>query len=319
MKTKPTLCLDFVDFDGIDKNRNFFTRVLSRKYDIEINDRPDLLIYSKDGHLHRLYSCKKLFWTGESERPDFSVCDYAMTCFHLGDPRHLRLPYYVVGSSCSPPDLFKTPEEVEEVARSDRKFCSFVVSNANRKRAGKRLEFFHRLSRYRRVDSGGRALNNIGRPIPPGGRAKYLFNTGYKFSLCFENKSMEGYTTEKLVEAMWARCIPIYWGNPRVDKEFNPRSFLWLNDDMSDEEFMEKIIEVDRDPSKYRAMLAEPYFNGNVVNKYYDEERVAAFFERIMEDAAPPVSRRRRIWHPGRWQLAKGMHFRPPGSRETGG
>ncbi|OGQ00420.1 MAG: hypothetical protein A2Z40_04345 [Deltaproteobacteria bacterium RBG_19FT_COMBO_60_16] len=309
MNAKPTVRLDFCDFNGIDKNDNIFTRILSREYHIEINDRPDLVIYSKESHLHRLYTCKKLFWTGETIRPDFSVCDYAMTCYHIDDPRHLRFPYYVIGSGCRPEELLKTPGEVEAVASSDRKFCSFVISNANPKRAGRRLDFFHRLCRYKPVDSGGKGLNNVGRVIPPGAQAKYDFIRGYKFNLCFENKAIEGYTTEKLVEAMWARCIPIYWGNPKVGLEFNSRSFLSLNDYRTEEEFLEAIIEVDRDDAKYRRMLAEPYFPDNRVNEYYDEGRVLAFFERILSDPTPPVSRRKRYWPLGRWRLAKRMYL----------
>lgn len=309
MSSNPTVKLDFCDFDGIDKNDNFLTRILSREYRIEINDRPDLVIYSKESHLHRLYTCKKLFWTGETIRPDFSTCDYAMTCYYIKDSRHLRFPYYVVGSGCRPEELLKAPGEAEAVASSGRKFCSFVVSNSNPKRAGRRLDFFRRLSRYKPVDSGGKGLNNIGRVIPPGARAKYDFIRGYKFNLCFENKSVEGYTTEKLVDAMWARCIPIYWGNPEVGLEFNTRSFLSLHDYKTEEEFLEAILEVDRDDSRYRRMLAEPYFPDNRVNEYYDDDRVLAFFERILSDPTPPVSRRKRYWHLGRWRLAKRMYL----------
>ena len=309
MNAKPTVRLDFCDFNGIDKNDNFLMRILSREYRVEINDRPDLVIYSKESHLHRLYTCKKLFWTGETIRPDFSVCDYAMTCYYIDDPRHLRFPYYVVGSGCRPEELLKTPGEVEAVASSGRKFCSFVISNVNPKRAGSRLDFFRRLSRYKSVDCGGKGMNNIGRVIPPGAQAKYDFIRGYKFNLCFENKAVEGYTTEKLVEAMWARCIPIYWGNPKVGVEFNSRSILSLNDYRTEEEFLEAIIEIDQDDAKYRRMLAEPYFPDNRVNEYYDDDRVLVFFERILSDPTPPVSRRKRYWPLGRWRLAKRMYM----------
>lgn len=304
---KPTLRLDFCDFGGVDKANNFFTRILSKEYDVVINDRPDVLIYSNTGHLHRLYACKKVFWTSETLRPNFESCDYAMTCFYLEDPRHLRLPFYVPGSGATPEELRKTPEEVDAVARSARKFCSFIITNANPRKAGRRVEFFRKLCRYKHVDSAGRALNNMGVALPLGTRIKRDFNSGYKFHLCFENKSIDGYTTEKLVDAMWARCIPIYWGNPLVGREFNKRSFLHRNDFGSDEEFIEKIAEIDRDEGKYRAMLAEPYFLGGEGNEFYREDRILAFFDRILSDNTPPVGRRLRYWHPFRWHLAKAM------------
>ncbi|QEM67232.1 glycosyltransferase [Geobacter sp. FeAm09] len=304
---KPTIRIDFSDFNGINKNDNFFTRILSKRYHVEISDRPDLLIYSKEGHLHRLYNCKKLFWSGETILPDFSSCDYAITTFNLADPRHLRVPYYVTNCACRPENLFKTPEEIDRIVDSERKFCSFVVSNGNPKRAGRRIDFFHALSRYKHVDSAGKALNNMQWLLPAGEQAKHAFLQGYKFTICFENKQAEGYTTEKLVDAMWARCIPIYWGNPQVGEEFNTKSFLSLNDFSREEELIERIIEVDCDDRLYREMLEEPYFNNNAVNICYDEERIGDFFDKILGDATPPISRRRKSYIWGRWTAAKMM------------
>ncbi|MDA8855605.1 glycosyltransferase family 10 [Alphaproteobacteria bacterium] len=34
----------------------------------------------------------------------------------------------------------------------------------------------------------------------------------YDFALCFENMPMTGYITEKLFDALFAGCIPVYWG-----------------------------------------------------------------------------------------------------------
>lgn len=39
----------------------------------------------------------------------------------------------------------------------------------------------------------------------------YLRN--FKFNLCPENSSNVGYVTEKIFDAIYSGCIPIYWGN----------------------------------------------------------------------------------------------------------
>ena len=100
-------------------------------------------------------------------------------------------------------------------------------------------------------------MNNIGRRIAPGTVAKREFMAPYKFNIAFENGSTPGYTTEKIVEAMWARNLPIYWGNPRIAKEFNPRSFLNYFDFPSEDALVEKIIELDRDDPKYMEYLRD--------------------------------------------------------------
>lgn len=71
---------------------------------------------------------------------------------------------------------------------------------------------FEALKKYKKVNSGGRYLNNIGRAVVD----KIQFESRHKFSICFENSSYPGYTTEKIIEAFAAKTIPIYWGNPCV-------------------------------------------------------------------------------------------------------
>lgn len=308
-KIKPRLKIDFVDFNGINKADNWFTRVLAKEYTVEINDRPDLLVFQEGGHLNRLYTCRKLFWTGESIQPDFRTTDYAMTCHHIDSDRHLRHPYYVWGCGCGGPDIIRQPGEAEQVVAEQRKFCSFMVSNGNQRRTQERIRFFLKLNSRRSVDSGGRFMNNIGGPIPPGGYAKHDFLKQYRFNLCYENKSIPGYTTEKLVEAMWARCIPIYWGNPRLTEDFNPAAILRREDFHSDEDFIDRILEVHDNPQLQLDILSQPNFHNNTLNKYYSEERLLNFFQRIIDDDSPPVSQRRSFWQPGRWKLAKRMHY----------
>jgi hypothetical protein len=38
----------------------------------------------------------------------------------------------------------------------------------------------------------------------------------YKFSICYENLSYPGYLTEKILDAMFAGCVPVYQGDPEV-------------------------------------------------------------------------------------------------------
>lgn len=308
MSNKPKLKLDFTDFGGLNKVDNWFTRILSRDFEIEITDRPDLLIFQDGGHLNRLYTCKKLFWTGESLFPDWDRTDYALTCHYIDDPRHLRFPYYVWGSEATAQDLIKQPGEVEKIAGTRSKFCSTVISNGNPKRTGARIDFFKKLNAVKEIGSGGRFMNNVG-SIGLGGQAKHRFVSQYKFNLCYENKLLPGYTTEKLTEAMWARCIPIYWGNERVGEEFNTKSMLYRNDYPDDESFIKRILEVDSNEELYRSILSEPYFHNNTPNQFFSEDRLLEFFHKILDDDKKPVSQQKKIWHPGRWKLAKRQHF----------
>ena len=306
---KPILKVDFVDFGFIQKCDNFFVNLLSKYYTVVIADKPDVLFYSDTGnsHLHRLYPCKKIFWTGESTTPNFNICDYALTPRQIEHPRHCRLPYYVVGCECNAEDLIKKPGEAEEILHQNRHGCGVVISNVG-KRARYRTAFFHQLSQYLAVYSGGRGLNNIGGPIPPGGQNKHIFLKKYRFNQCFENKSLPGYTTEKITEAMWARCIPIYWGDPQIALEFNEKSFINVRNFSSAAECFAKIVEIEQNDSKYFAMLNEPYFIDNKPNEFFDEQRYADFLHNAIEEDRIPICKKKRLFQVGRWRLAKRMH-----------
>jgi hypothetical protein len=306
---KPVLKVDFVDFGFIDKCNNFFVNLLSRVYTVVICDKPDVVFYSDTGgsHLHRLYHCKRIFWTGESTEPDFTVCDYAMTPRQIDHPRHCRLPYYVVGCECNAEDIIKQPGEAEAVLAQNRHGCSVVISNAGR-RAQYRKDFFLKLRERIPVHSGGRSFNNIGGPLPPGGKPKHEFLSRTRFNLCFENKSLPGYVTEKLVEAMWARCIPIYWGDPGIVAEFNPDSFINVHAFESEAACLDRIEEIERNDDAYLKMLQAPFFHGNKINDFYDLNRYVAFLRQVVEADITPNARRKQGIRLGRWKLAKRMH-----------
>lgn len=299
------VCLDFCDFSpGFRKTNNFFYNALKLGFDVEVTDQPDFVIYNNPLlHTHRIHNCVRIYFGVESYLPDWTECDYAMTCHYLDDPRHLRLPFYAVSGPGKP--IVKGQEDPVQILAQKTKFCSFVVSSQHPRKNKNRADFYHRISRYKRVDSGGRFLNNIGGPIPGGAGGKVQFLRDYKFNIAFENASIPGYTTEKICEAMQARCIPIYWGNPRIQEEFNPKSFLNYFDYGSDEALIEKIIELDRDDARYLEYARQPYFHQNQPNEFYSPDRLLNFFERIFSTPIQPVARRRRFFEFNRWLLAR--------------
>ena len=191
------------------------------------------------------------------------------------------------------------------------KFCGFVVGNVGRK-AQKRIEFFHHLNRYKPVDSGGRALNNIGTSIPNGSLHKVAFLQPYKFNIAFENQSIPGYTSEKIYEALLARCVPIYWGNPRIPEEFNPKCFLNYFDFPNEEALAERIIEIDRNDDLYLEYLRQPWFPNSQPNEFFSSDRLLDFFERIFTTRIRPVGARRHLFQLGRWIGVKKNRYQPP-------
>jgi hypothetical protein len=305
--------IDFCDIGAyFNKTNNYLYNVLSERFQLELHDQPDFLIYSCGGHSHRLHSGIKIFYSGESDMPDFRQCDYSVAAVKLDDPRHLQLPLYVAHGEAH--EVIKKNDDPEKILAAKTKFCSFIVSGYNRRKNGNRVEFFRKLSKYKRVDSGGKKFNNIGAPIPGGTREKIESLRQYKFNIAFENRALAGYTTEKIFEPMVARCLPIYWGDPSINEQFNPRSFLNRADFPSDEALIEKIIELDNDDEKYLEYLRQPYFHNDRPNQFFNRQRVLDFFETVFTQRITPVSQKKGSLYFigrcfGRWKIVKRYHW----------
>ncbi len=170
----------------------------------------------------------------------------------------------------------------EKILASKTRFCSFVIGGSNPRTTHNRVAFFENLSKRKRVDSAGKIFNNIGGGALCDSRSERLKSLrSYKFNIAFENRSLAGYTTEKIFEPMVARCLPIYWGDPTINEQFNPRSFLNRADFPSDEALIEKIIELDNDDAKYLEYLRQPYFYNDQPNLFFNRQRVLDFFEKM--------------------------------------
>ncbi|MEI6884482.1 MAG: glycosyltransferase family 10 [Bacteroidota bacterium] len=278
------LKLNFSDFDPYNqfsKQENYFTRLLSKQYEVEISENPDLLFYSNYGKDFQKYQCTRIFFTVENLRPNYHECDYAFS-FDL-DPseKHFRFPSYCFYGNPYPyygdPENLTKPKDPEQIISQKKKFCCFIVSNPFNKI---RNTFFHELSKYKQVDSGGRFLNNLGHVVSN----KSDFLKEYKFAITFENESYPGYTTEKIFEAMQVNTIPVYWGNPFISSEFNTRSFINCHDLPDFKQAVDQIIRIDNDDALYARYLNEPYFIENKVPQPIREDTVLRKLISIIEN-----------------------------------
>ncbi len=257
---------------------SYLYRQLRRRFNVELVDDPDYLFFTVFGYEHaspKYDHCVKIWFTGENFRPDFTKCDYAISFDHLpNEPRHLRLPQYLHYIDPAGTLIKKPGFDALAVLRSKSRFCNFVYSNPA---AATRIKFFQKLSEYKQVDSGGSVLNNLGFRPPN----KQTFLESYKFTIAFENARYPGYTTEKLVEPMLANSLPIYWGNPAVERDFNTRSFINCHDYDTFEEVIDEIIHLDSDDGRYIARMKEPWLINNTDSEYTQDDYSTMFFERV--------------------------------------
>lgn len=279
---------------GFDWTRHF--GFLCERFDLVESDDPDFSIFCVfvDGRnvrrMPRLDTkAVRIFYTPENVPPDMRHCEYAFGFVHeerVGSERYRRLPNYPLrlwASGFRSEDLLEPVPDPGKLLAEKRRFCNFIYSNP---RCRVRNEFFEKLSRYKRVDAPGSVCNNMTPIARPGSyadvRPKLDFVSECKFTIAFENESSPGYTTEKIVEPMLARSLPIYWGDPEVGRDFETRSFLDYHDGCrSLDDLVDRVVAVDRDDGLYEQYLAAPHLRGNRLTPHLERERVAEWFGRI--------------------------------------
>lgn len=238
--------------------------------------RADLVVGSVFGKDHKRYPKRtpRVLFVGEATADAKTLARYDVVVHTARDvPGAVYVPQYV-GSfgerrRHAPRDLVKTPEGVRAALARKSRFCAFLYHRPSPEREA----LFDLLSRHRPVDALGRVKRSDG-----GGRddrgaygphatyndlavEAYL---PYKFVIAGEGTRRAGYVTEKLVNAMLAGAVPVYWGAPDVGEHFEPSSFLDAAR-LGPEALLAEVARLDRDDAAYAEMLGRPWLAGNVL------------------------------------------------------
>jgi len=274
---------------GFNYYDNFFVDMLRLAgFNVVVDgSNPDVVFYSVFGPAPLNYGCKRIFFTGEnSGPPNFNECHYALTSYFMDDePRHFRIPLYTIycreyikaGFFTGYDEFTKPRKSIDEVMSTKTNFCNFIYTRC----CEPRNSFMQQLCQYKKVDSGGGCLNNIGGKVGD----KNAFIRNYKFTIAFENGSdyagLIGYTTEKLFEPMMCNTLPIYWGNQHIHKDFNTNTFINYHDFNSFDDLINHIIKVDNDDNLYYNYLKESYVL-SYENSYFNVNKISDYFKQIL-------------------------------------
>ena len=210
--------------------REILNIVLS-EYEFIESDQPDFVIFGPYGSDIPKGEFTRIGYFCENMKPDMTVCDWAFGTRYeedVNDPRYMRIQWH----GFDPNSLIKNRTNVDEVIKQKTRFCNFVYSN----HSAFREKFCAALSKYKPVDAPGKSMNNMAsiestaRDKGDMWQRKRAFLSHYKFTIAFENSSYPGYYTEKLLDPMLVNSLPVYWGNPNIDRHFNPRSFVNAHD-----------------------------------------------------------------------------------------
>lgn len=283
----------FRDFHpNFDPNDNLVVRALSQHFSVVVEDDAEFCFLSLFGTSHETFRGPKVEVIGEPESPRWGMTDFAIGFDRSLDDRFLRYPSWAW--RFDPRELLRPLHEF--VGDHEREFCLFLYSNPN---SPMRNAIFTELSSRRFVTSPGRVFNNspsIGdRSAVDWRAAKVGAASGFRFTIAAENARRTGYVSEKLPDAFTAGSIPIYWGDPLVDLDFDTRCFLDLSRCASVTELADRVVEVDEDAEQRARMLENAPLRSTAYEDVYRFDRVEDYLRDV-------VHRSRRRPEPTKWK-----------------
>lgn len=230
--------IKLLGFEGIQNIYDLFPGLDKDYFEFIYTDEPDFLLYSATHAGFKVfdYNCVRIDFDVESSlQPDFNVSDYVLSTDNIKyDDRFCHLGYsYMTTVNCEFEKKLISDRvtATKDILKSKTEFCNFIQSNGHA--ADKRTIIFNEVSKYKSIASGGSYLNNIGYRIGGGignYEEKIFFQSKCKFSLAMDNINIPGCLQEKILHAFLARTVPIFWGDPLVNRVFNKDAFINCND-----------------------------------------------------------------------------------------
>jgi len=258
---------------------NFF------KYKIVKYYNPDIQFFSVFGDIKKLKNSKshvKIFYTGENVNT-ISNTEYIGNCIdsvnlslgfdYCDAANYIRFPIWLLYffSHDNSKDDIKLILNNFKTQINKTKFCALV---SRHDKSGLRTKMYNAISQLGNVDCPGKILHNDNTLHKVYNNDKLQYLQQYKFNICPENTSSDGYVTEKIFQSLYSGCIPIYSGwskNPEPDI-INPDIIMWYDefDDENNKCMIEEIKKLHENDKLYRSFMAQPYFCDTAVDKIYE-------------------------------------------------
>ena len=261
---------------------SFFIKLLEQTYNAPIHtsltpDNATILVESVFGNYSYLQYKKwnaTILFTGESDYSKTqNINQYdCVLGFEDTHDNFVKCPLCIIF-------LLTNSSILQEIENADRPVpsvippnnASIILSNGNHGK--ERLQFFNTIKQTMPVFSGGKYENNVEFVVPGSYNSSEMvdFYKRGKFAITMENNDKPYYVTEKIVNGLRAGVIPVYWGTSHVSEFFNPRRFLHLKSNPTNDN-MNELIEIMKNMTdqEYLDIISQPILV-KPVNNVYDE------------------------------------------------
>lgn len=227
---------------------------------LRIFDNSDIRIFQARENLHKKGMEKWLHQFVDDPKIDLSIgFDY------IDHPQYLRIPFWLTWNVFSPTDTFDDIKNkiarmnsAENHSFINRKFSAFLSSHDD---IGRSL-IFNQMSKIDRVDCDGKLFHNNDELKCLYGDNKLEYLKHYRFNITPENTNYKGYVTEKLFEAIYAGCVPIYNGGDNYPEPdvLNQEAIIFVEMGRENIDAVKLVSELNSDEKKYMDFACQKRF-----------------------------------------------------------
>lgn len=104
----------------------------------------------------------------------------------------------------------------------------------------------------------------------------------YKFAIAYENAVFPGYMTEKIFDALFAGCVPVYLGEPEVEKSIPAKAFIDRRQFSDYGELFRYLKEMPDAEYSERLEAIEAFVRGPGLRPFSLEQLIQTFMEQIV-------------------------------------
>jgi hypothetical protein len=227
-------------------------------------------LFSNHEPLWNTQKKKYIYWSGESDDPVKNSCasrELYITTTHNMNTTHIYTPYVLYS-----PHLYKERKYIDNnrpylLAYCNSHLCyereqlfNMFVQNTNDKLCHSYGKCHGNYPSTKKVSVAGNWQN------------EELIDTykNYKFVIAMENKNVDGYVTEKILNAFYSGAIPIFWGSSNVNALFNEKAFINVNNFITFKACVEYVLSMTE--NDIRKMLKEPIYANNDLIHLLDDD-----------------------------------------------
>lgn len=121
-------------------------------------------------------------------------------------------------------------------------------------------------------------------PVPP--LEKLAVIRSYRFVVCYENTSTPGYISEKIFDCLYAGCVPVYLGEPNIQRFIPAKCFVNRQAFATDAELAAFLVKMTYAEYSTYIVAMQQFVEGIEHQKFSSEANARRVAEVLMEDLA---------------------------------